>query len=131
MPLYSKVLLCPTGKSTKTGSMPERTGGRTAALLNGFQDELPRRPISGKSRVMEILRSPARSKLQPLATNSCYICDYSPLELGQKGCLAGPIGVGLGPHGGDCYGELPRMPLLGTWVNRGQDLTRRSEEHTS
>src|SRR5215211_5489778 len=85
--------------------------GKIAALPICSWDELPRKPISGSSRVMEILRSPARSKLQLLVTNSCYICDYSPLDLGQKWCLAGPMPIGPEPHGGDCYGELPRIRL--------------------
>jgi hypothetical protein len=35
-----------------------------------------------------------------------------------------PIGIGTGECGGDCYFELPRIPLLSSWVNRAK---RRSE----
>jgi hypothetical protein len=63
---------------------------------------------------MQILCSPARSKLQPLVTNSCYICYYSLLDLGRKWCLAGPMPIGPGPHGGDCYDELPRIVIFST-----------------
>jgi hypothetical protein len=29
-----------------------------------------------------------------------------------------PIGIGMGVCGGACYRELPRIPILGTKVNR-------------
>src|SRR5215203_1092994 len=32
-----------------------------------------------------------------------------------------PIGIELGRGGGACNRELPRIPLLGRWVNRGQE----------
>jgi hypothetical protein len=38
----------------------------------------------------------------------------------------GPIGIGMGACGGDCYRELPRILLPRTWVNRGKEEGRSS-----
>ena len=35
-----------------------------------------------------------------------------------------PIPLGAGPRGGDCYHELPRIPLLRTTVNKGKKKGR-------
>jgi hypothetical protein len=69
---------------------------------------------------MEILRSPARSKLQPLVTDSCYICDYPPLDLGQKRFLAGPVPVGPGPHWGIATATFREFHFLRTWMNKDE-----------
>jgi hypothetical protein len=31
-----------------------------------------------------------------------------------------PIGIGTELSGGDCYRELPRIPILRRWVNKGK-----------
>jgi hypothetical protein len=35
-----------------------------------------------------------------------------------------PIGIGMGVCGGDCYLELPRIPILRTPVNKGKSKDR-------
>jgi len=35
-----------------------------------------------------------------------------------------PIGIGMGVCGGDCYLELPRIPIPRTTVNKGKSKDR-------
>ena len=67
-------------------------------------------------RAREILGSPGRSESQLLVTDSCNKRSIRGVAKGQKCLCPTCIGLGTGPRGGDCYSELPRMHLLGSWV---------------
>jgi hypothetical protein len=81
------------------------------------------RPRASYSRVQqhhEILGSPDRSKSQQLVSNPS---NKRSIRVGQRAKMqlyTTWIGLREGPRGGDCYGELPRILLPRTRVNKGE-----------
>src|SRR5215217_4049420 len=71
-------------------------------------------------RGREILGSPGRSESQQLVSDSCNKRSIRGVAKGQKCLCPTRIGLGTGPRGGDCYRELPRIPLPRTPVNKGK-----------
>src|SRR5215216_5344400 len=68
----------------------------------------------------EILGSPGRSESQQLVSDFCNKRSIRGVAKGQKCLCPTRIGLGTGPRGGDCYRELPRIPLPRTPVNKGK-----------
>src|SRR5829696_8096345 len=65
-------------------------------------------------RGREILGSPGRSESQQLVSDSCNKRSIRGVAKGQKCLCPTCIGLGTGPCRGDCYRELPRIPLMGS-----------------
>jgi hypothetical protein len=88
--------------------------------MRDFASELLRIPTRRSSHHPEILRKPAGSKSQPLATFSRPVC----FDVGPLSGLAGPKGDRRPRLGAQnpaaCYGELPRIRLPRTRVNKGK-----------
>src|SRR5215218_2654143 len=98
--------------------MPPVVGGHTPSMLGQARISAPFSSQGRFSLPQEILGRSDCSESQPLVTNPRYDCSYR----AEDGEEITPR-AGLGPEergygGADCYGELPRILLPRTRVNK-------------
>src|SRR5215212_7912300 len=85
-----------------------------------------RTSVGSHSDVGEFLRKLHRYDSQPLDTKRCNYC-YLVGALRRWRTAPGSIVKGLKPRRGvACYRELPRIPLLRTWVNKDKERKARA-----
>src|SRR5829696_1165787 len=97
--------------------------------MQDLASELLRTPLrrssaQPRSDRPEFLEKSQRSKSQPLVTIPRHGCGYHARAGAEIVLLAGPIRRGPLESGGACYGELPRIPLPRTRVNKGKKKGR-------
>ena len=99
---------------------PPVVGGHTPSMLRQARISAPSSSQGHFSLPQEILGRSDCSESQPLVTNPRYGCSY---RAGDGEEITPRAGLGpeeRGYGGADCYCELPRIPLLGTSVNKGK-----------
>src|SRR5215216_2553402 len=100
--------------------MPPVVGGHTPSMLGQARISAPFSSQGRFSLPQEILGRSDCSESQPLVTNPRYDCSYR-AEDGEEITPRAGLGPEERGYGGvDCYGELRRILLPRTWVNKGK-----------